>query len=146
MPDKYSHRSEKKALQRHLLVLFRQNRRLLCGFYLEFGFEELVKMSGIKDEFQKQLLFDFLMLECRVVLECIVENRDFFLGIIGEGKGEKIRVMLGLTPARYDRLWKQATELLSQCWVRREVDEKLANLKRNFQLRSAVLEEQRGEG
>jgi hypothetical protein len=126
--NKYSYYSEKAALEKQWLDTFRLAGEKLEKLYLELGFQSMTEKLGLKQEWQKRLLFDFLVLEREVVLKCLVKHRGFFLKIIGDGRGEIIRDMLDLEDKKYNKAWEKALEKLKSFFVEKEIDQKLNNL------------------
>lgn len=143
MANKYAYQSEQKYVEEMMLLKFKVVSKELCELYLAEGFEKMVDKLQIPLEWQKNMLFDFLMLEKKVVLECIRRNKGFFLRLISEGKGGKIRPMLRLESTKYDQLWYEVLDLLSLYFVQKKVDEKLDNINLNKFFENSILNEQK---
>ncbi|MCC7432846.1 hypothetical protein IT412_04990 [Candidatus Peregrinibacteria bacterium] len=143
MANKYAYQSEQKYVEEMMMLKFKVVSKELCELYLAEGFEKMVEKLQIPLEWQKNMLFDFLMLEKKVVLECIRRNKGFFLRLISEGKGGKIRPMLRLESTKYDQLWYEVLDLLSLYFVQKKVDEKLDNINLNKFFENSILNEQK---
>ncbi|MGL5831364.1 MAG: hypothetical protein ACRCZE_04420 [Candidatus Altimarinota bacterium] len=126
--NKYSFYSEKAALEKQWQATFNLVGEKLEKAYLEEGFKAMTERLKFTQEWQKQLLFDFLVWERDVVLKCVVKHRGFFLKIIADGRGEIIRDMLGVEDRKYDLAWEKALEKLKTFFVEKEIDQKLSNL------------------
>jgi len=140
--NKYSYHSEKRALKLDILAQLEGYANDLVEFYLANGFDALAVSLQMKDDFRRRILFDYLMLEKKAILECIRRNKGFFLKIISDGKGEMIRPMLGLTANKYSKIWLEALDLLNLYFVERKVDEKLFNFSLEKFFENSILNEQ----
>ncbi|MCC6643379.1 hypothetical protein IT411_01400 [Candidatus Peregrinibacteria bacterium] len=128
MNNNYSYQSEKTALKSQMDVLFKTAGEALVEQYLSDGFDGLALKLRLFNDFQRKLLFDFLIVEKKALLECIRRNKAFFLKMILDGKGEHLRPMLGLKSEKYDSIWLEALDLLNLYFLEKKVDEKLNNL------------------
>ncbi len=136
---KYSYFSEEEALQSEFGIFSASYGDKLVEYYLSNGFEQLASDLHYNSSFQRQLLFDFLMLEKKALLKCIRANKKFFLKLITDGRGEMIRSMLGLIDSKYDALWLEAIDLLSLYFSEKKVIEKMTNLELDKFLQSSIL-------
>lgn len=143
MANKYAYQSEQNYVEEMMKLKFKVVSQELCELYLAEGFEKMVDKLQIPLEWQKDMLFDFLMLEKKVALECIRRNKGFFLRLISEGKGNKIRPMLRLESAKFDQLWYEILDLLSLYFVQKKVDEKLDNINLNKFFENSILNGQK---
>jgi hypothetical protein len=125
--NKYSYFSEKEALESELLADLRANTEKYLNLYLDQGFEGLAAKFSFNQDWQKRLVFDFLVFEKKAVLTLIRQNSTFFLSIISEGNGEMIAEMLGITGRKYRKIWHQALEELNAQFIQKELDDKLFN-------------------
>lgn len=139
---KYEHHSEKKALKLEIQEYLGRYSDDLLEFYLANGFDALAISLKMKDDFRRRILFDFLVLDKKAIMECIRRNKGFFLKIIFDGKGEMIRPMLGLKGEKYDLAWVEALDLLNLYFVQRKVDDKLFNLSMEIFFENSILNEQ----
>lgn len=126
--SKYTYFSEEKALVDEFKTFSSSYGDKLVEYYLENGFDQLALDLHFGSAFQRQMLFDFLMVERKALLQCIRKNKPFFLKLITDGRGEMIRPMLGLTDLRFDGLWREALDLLSLYFSEKKVIEKMTNL------------------
>lgn len=126
--NRYNYFSEKAALEQELLENISANGDLILNFYLKNGFGSLAEKVGITEEWQRNLLFDYLVFEKKAIALCVKENRDFFLRLIGEGKGEMIRNVLGIENKKYDKVWLNALKVLKKLFTEKVIREKLFNL------------------
>ncbi len=126
--DRYSYFSEKAALEQGLLEMLQANRDQIIKSYLEIGFNEMAAKLSLKAEWQAQVAFDYVVFECKGVQEVIKANRDFFMQIISEGEGGKIRNMLGIDDVKYDSVWLDALELMNKLFTQKVIKDKLFNL------------------
>lgn len=140
--NKYTFHSEKKALRLEIQEYLVQYSDDLLEFYLANGFDALAVSLKMKDDFRRRILFDFLVLDKKAIMECIRRNKSFFLKIISDGKGEMIRPMLGLKGEKYDLVWLEALDLLNLYFVQRRVDDKLFNLSLEKFFENSILNEQ----
>jgi len=124
---KYSYFSEQEAIQEEFKLFSAQHGDKLVEYYLANGFDQLATDLNYGTPFQRQMLFDFLMLEKKALLQCIRANKTFFLKLITDGRGEMIRPMLGLSEQRYDSLWAEALDLMSLYFAEKKVIEKMTN-------------------
>lgn len=128
MQSNYSYNSEEEALKAQMSYLFERGGDALLEYYLNNGFDGLATHLKIANDFQRKMLFDFLILEKRALMECIKRNKNFFLKMIADSKGDQIRSMLGLANPCYEAAWFEALDLLHIYFVEKKVDEKLSNL------------------
>lgn len=142
MFDKYAYSSEKQYVEEMLLLKFRVVAKELLDMYLTEGFEKMVEKLQIPLEWQKKMLFDFLIFEQKAAQECIRRNKKFFLRLIAEGKGKFIRKMLRLEGDIYNSLWYELLDLLSLYFVQKKVDEKLENINLKKFFENSILNEQ----
>ena len=126
--DNYSYLSEKQAVKKSMYLVLEKYSDDVREFYLQNGFDALAIMLRLTDDWSRRVLFDFIMLEKKAVLDCIRRNKGYFLKIISEGNGKLLRPMLGLKSSKYDNLWKESLGLLNLYFVERSVDDKLFNL------------------
>ena len=140
--NKYIYHSERKALKSEILEYLAKYSDDLVEFYLANGFDALAVSLHMKDDFRRRVLFDYLMLEKKAIMECIRRNKIFFLKIISDGTGEMIRPMLGLKGRKYDQVWLEALDLLNLYFVQRRVDDKLFNLSLENFFENSILNEQ----
>lgn len=125
--DFYSYRNENQALKKQLKQLFEDRGDDLLEYYLNNGFDALaVGINLFEDELRK-MLFDYLMIDRKALLECIRRNKNFFVKMIVEGDGERIRPMLGIDEEKYSALWREALDLMSLYFVEKKVIEKMTN-------------------
>lgn len=144
--NKYSYLSEKKARKLEMWQILDEYSEQVVGFYLANGFDSLAVSLNLKNNWERRVLFDYLILEKKAVLECVRSNKGFFLKIISEGKGALIRPMLGLKASKYNQIWLETLDLLNLYFVERKVDEKLFNFSLDkFFERSILNEENRPE-
>lgn len=108
--------------------LFKAAGQALVEQYLTDGFDGLALKLKLFNDLQRKMLFDFLIIEKKALLECIRRNKAFFLKMITDGKGPHIRPMLGLKAEKYDSTWLEALDLLNLYFLEKKVDEKLNNL------------------
>jgi hypothetical protein len=141
--NKYAFVSEKKAISMEMKVALEKYSETVCEFYLANGFDALAVSLKLDSDFQRRVLFDFIMLDKKILLECIKRNKQFFLKMISDGKGEMIRPMLGLKAKKYNQIWKEALDLLNLYFVERKVDEKLFNLAMEKFFQNSILNELR---
>ncbi len=125
--NRYSYLSEKQALSIEMKMFLTAQGDCLLEFYLNNGFEKLAEKYNFEADWQKKLLFDYLMLERKALLICLRRNKAFFLKLISEGRGQLIRPMLGVTASQYDGLWREALDLLSLYFAEKKVIEKMTN-------------------
>ena len=136
--SKYSYYSEEKALIDDFKSFSSSCGDQLVEYYLEHGFDRLAVDLHYGSPFQRQLLFEFLMVERKALLECIRRNKKFFLQLITDGRGEMIRPMLGLTEPRFDGVWREALDLLSLYFSEKKVIEKMTNLELDKFFQSSI--------
>lgn len=139
MQDNYSYISEEEALKSQMIYLFEKGGDALLECYLNNGFDGLASHLKIANDFQRKMLFDYLILEKKALLECVKRNKGFFLKMICDARGEQIRPMLGLKNARYDKVWFEALDLLHIYYVEKKVDEKLSNLALDKFFKNSIL-------
>lgn len=137
--NKYLYDSEEEANLMEVNYIISNFGDDLVEYYLKHGLKKLLKDLSLFSENQKQILFDYLMLERKALLKCIQGNKGFFLKIIIEGKGETIRPMLGIADHKYDKLWLEAIDLLSLYFAEKKVAEKFDNLKLDQFLQKNIL-------
>jgi tRNA(Ile)-lysidine synthase TilS/MesJ len=125
--NQYSHQQESKALEGQLVVLCENRGDDLLRYYLSHGFDALAVGLHLFDDTQRQLLFDYLMLDRKALLECLRKSKKFFVKMIAEGRGQFIRPLLGIQSKKYDALWREALDLLSLYFVEKKVIERMAN-------------------
>lgn len=128
MQNNYSYNCEEEALKAQMTYLFEKGGEALLEYYLNNGFDGLATHLKIANDFQRKMLFDFLIIEKKALLECVKRNKGFFLKMICDARGEQIRPMLGLKDPRYDAAWFETLDLLHIYYVEKKVDEKLSNL------------------
>lgn len=126
--NRYAYFSEKQAVVEELRAFCVQHGDKLLEYYLTNGFDQLAVDMRLGTSLQRQVLFDFLMIEKKALLQCMRQNKAFFLKLITDGKGEIIRPMLGLKSAKYDGVWREALDLLSLYFAEKKVIEKMTNL------------------
>lgn len=126
--NRYAYFSEQQAVQEEFQAYCDQHGDKLLEYYLANGFDQLAVDMRLGSPFQRELLFDFLMLEKKALLKCMRQNKAFFLKLITDGKGELIRPMLGLKAEKYDGLWREALDLMSLYFAEKKVIEKMTNL------------------
>ena len=125
--NRYTFFEEKQALETELRQFLEKEGNDVLEYYLNNGFDALAVNMRIFNDFQRQMLFDYLMIERHALLECIRRNKLFFIKLIAEGRGEEIRPMLGITDSKYSSLWAEAIDLLSLYFVEKKVIEKMTN-------------------
>ncbi len=125
--NRYSFVSEKQALREELTVLIRERGNDLLDYYLNNGFDSLAVGLKLFTDWQRRMLFDYLMLDRKALLECVRRNKAFFLKMITDGKGDMIRPMLGVDKERYDGLWLEVIDLLALYFAEKKVVEKMTN-------------------
>lgn len=125
--NRYGYKNESKALKSQLKELFENRGDDLLNYYLSNGFDQLAIGLNLFDDAQRRMLFDYLMLERKALLECIRRNKLFFVKMVGEGRGDMIRPMLGIQNSEYDSLWREALDLMSLYFVEKKVIEKMTN-------------------
>lgn len=139
MQNNYSYNCEEEALKAQMVYLFEKGADALLEYYLNNGFDGLATHLKIANDFQRKMLFDFLIIEKKALLECVKRNKSFFLKMICDSRGEQIRPMLGLKDARYDAVWFEALDLLHIYYVEKKVDEKLSNLALDIFFENSIL-------
>jgi len=125
--DRYSYYSEEQAIIIELKTLLDGKGNDLLEYYLKNGFEALAEQLKLQNDLQKQLLFDYLMLERKAILECIRRNKAFFLQMIIDGRGQLIRPILGVKEKKYDVLWREALDLLCLYFAEKKVIDRMTN-------------------
>ncbi len=126
--QRYDHFSEKAVLEQEFIASLYRFGDDILKFYLNHGFEALTIMLKIELDWQRKLLFDFLMFEKDAASMCITENTNFFLRLIAEGEGKMIPKILGISENKYNSVWKKALNLLKDLFHRKILEEKLFNL------------------
>lgn len=125
--NSHSLSGENQALKMYLNQLFVERGDDLLEYYLNNGFDDLaVGLNLFEDDFRK-MLFDYLMIGRKALLECIRRNKKFFVKMIADGRGEMIRPMLGIDDEKYNSLWREALDLMSLYFVEKKVIEKMTN-------------------
>lgn len=142
MTNKYSFQSEKSAIKADMLALLEEYADDSVEFYLANGFDALAVSLKLEEDWKRRVLFDFLIIDKKAILECIRRNKGFFLKMISEGKGGMIRPMLGMKDRKYDQIWVEALDLLNLYFVQRQVDDKLFNLSLENFFENSMLNEQ----
>lgn len=140
--NQYDFFEEKECLHYQLKELLKKRGDALLEFYLNNGFEALASGLKIVDPSLRQMLFDYLMLERKALLECLRRNKNFFIKMIADGRGESIRPLLGVSAAQYDGVWREALDLLGLYFVEKKVIEKMTN----FELEKFFAESIFGKG
>lgn len=125
--NRYTFFEEKQVLEHEIRQFLGENGDVVLEHYLNNGFDALAVSLNIFNDFQRQILFDYLMLERQALLECVRRNKQFFVKLIADGRGEAIRPMLGITAHQYDSLWRESLDLLSLYFVEKKVIEKMTN-------------------
>ncbi|MBD3269951.1 hypothetical protein GF376_00320 [Candidatus Peregrinibacteria bacterium] len=125
--NRYNYFSEKAALEQEMLISLRSNSEFLLQTYLKDGIESVFNRLNCSMEWQKKLLFDFLVFELNAIHKLIEENNGFFLSIIGRGEGSVIRKMLGIEGKKYDLKWLEILNLLNEFYLQKVLNEKLEN-------------------
>lgn len=125
--NRYTYFEEKQALEQEIRQFLQNHGDVVFEYYLNNGFDALARGLSIYNDYQRKILFDYLMLDRNALLECIRRNKKFFVNMIAEGKGDSIRPMLGITARKYAKLWREALDLLSLYFVEKKVIEKMTN-------------------
>lgn len=141
---KYSYFSEQEAIQAEFQQFSTKYGDKLVEYYLANGFDQLAVDLNYGSPYQRKMLFDFLMLEKKALLQCIRANKSFFLKLITDGRGEMIRPMLGLTDGIYDGLWLEALDLMSLYFAEKKVIEKMTNSELDKFFQSSIFKSENG--
>lgn len=125
--NRYTYHEEKQVLEQEIRLFLDKKGDDVLEIYLNQGFDALAVGLHIFNDFQRHILFDYLMLNRQALLECIRKNKFFFIKLIADGRGQTIRPMLGITDSKYDALWRESLDLLSLYFVEKKVIEKMTN-------------------
>ncbi len=120
--NRYNYYSEQAAVSQELMFFFQKHGEAILKFYLKRGFQVLVESLKLQFDWQRTLLFNFLVFEKKAILECIKINKIYFIKIISDQKGDQIRNILGITDVKYDSVWKEALEVLNLYYIEKLVE------------------------
>jgi len=126
--NRYSYQSEQEVLVKEFTNGLNKHQDLLIEYYIRFGFNELVEFLRLKNEWQKDLLFEYLIVDQKVLLTLVKRFKGFFLDLISKGNGSVIRTILGIKSKKYNQEWKEVLDYLSKLYESNLLEKRLLDL------------------
>lgn len=100
----------------------------LANVFLEKGFDALRREAGGPTDAEFEVIFDNFVVYSGLLLVLVVKNMDFFVSLLADNGGDKIRDILQIGDKKYDDVWKVILDAILDGFCNKKYKEKKAEM------------------